>query len=119
MTTKRSLKALSKPSSTPRPKPRRTVLGRSIEAGLREVLAHKRGKKRLAGYEIKVPDRIDVAGIRHKLNMSQRQFAGTFGLDITAIHAWEQDRRQPERAARILLTVIQNEPEAVCRALGV
>jgi len=26
----------------------------------------------------------------------------TFGLDVTALYAWEQGRRQPERAARVL-----------------
>lgn len=119
MTIKKESKVLLKPSAKATAKRNRTDLGRSIEAGLREVLAHKRGKKQLAGYAVNVPDRVDVAAIRHKLGMSQRKFAGTFGLDVTAVHAWEQDRRYPERAARILLTIIQNEPEAVRRALGV
>ena len=31
---------------------------------------------------------------------------------------WEQGRRVPDRAARVLLTVIDREPEAVVRALS-
>jgi putative transcriptional regulator len=36
---------------------------------------------------------------------------------VTAIHAWEQGRRRPDRTARILLAVIAKEPAAVRRAL--
>ncbi len=118
MTIKRKSKPSSKLASKTKVKTDRTALGKSIEKGLLEVLAHKQGQKRLTGYEIKVPEKVDVAKIRRKLGLSQGQFAGAFGLDITAIHAWEQARRKPERAARILLTVIQNDPEAVRKALG-
>ena len=37
---------------------------------------------------------------------------------VTALHAWEQGRRRPDRAARVLLAVIAREPEAVLRALA-
>lgn len=30
---------------------------------------------------------------------------------------WEQDRRKPEGAARVLLTVIEKDPDAVTQAL--
>jgi len=51
--------------------------------------------------------------------LSQSAFARTFGLDLGAVQAWEQGRRQPDRAARILLAVIASEPGAVLRALSV
>jgi putative transcriptional regulator len=50
--------------------------------------------------------------------LSQSGFARAFGLDVTAIHAWEQGRRRPDRTARILLAIIANEPAAVRRALA-
>ena len=65
-----------------------------------------------------VPDRVDVAKLRRRLGLSQSGFARAFGLDVTAIHAWEQGRRRPDRTARILLAVIANEPTAVRRALA-
>ena len=37
---------------------------------------------------------------------------------MRALQEWEQGRRVPDRAARVLLTVIDREPEAVVRALG-
>jgi putative transcriptional regulator len=64
------------------------------------------------------PRRIDVAALRKRLKMSQTAFAARFGLDVSAVHAWEQGRRQPDRAARVLLTVIDREPAAVLRALA-
>ena len=60
-----------------------------------------------------------VAQVRQRLGLSQNAFARTFGLDVTAIHAWEQGRRRPDRTARILLAVIAKEPAAVRRALCV
>jgi len=33
------------------------------------------------------------------LGLSQAAFARAFGLDVTAIHAWDQGRRRPYRAA--------------------
>ncbi|MDU7524874.1 MAG: hypothetical protein E7K72_26495 [Roseomonas mucosa] len=36
-----------------------------------------------------------------------------------SIRDWEQRRRRPEQAARVLLRVIDREPEAVERALDV
>jgi DNA-binding transcriptional regulator YiaG len=61
---------------------------------------------------------VDVARLRHRLGLSQAAFARTFGLDVTALHAWEQGRRRPDRAARVLLAVIAKEPLAVLRALS-
>jgi DNA-binding transcriptional regulator YiaG len=37
---------------------------------------------------------------------------------LNDVRDWEQGRRQPERAARILLAMIENEPETVKRVLG-
>jgi putative transcriptional regulator len=34
------------------------------------------------------------------------------------VQDWEQHRRTPDRTARILLKVIEREPDAITRALG-
>lgn len=93
-------------------------LGRRLMAGLNEALAHARGELQLPSYTVKVPEHVDVAKLRHRLGLSQIAFARTFGLDVTALHAWEQGRRRPDRAARVLLAVIAKEPAAVLRALA-
>ncbi len=97
----------------------RTALGKRVAAAAREVAAHLRGEPpRLAAYEVTVPDEVDVSALRARLNLSQAAFARSFGLDLSAVQAWEQRRRRPDRAARILLAVIAREPHAVLRALS-
>lgn len=59
----------------------------------------------------------NVRRIRKSLNLTQSGFAFRFGFDVTALRDWEQGRRKPDRAARILLSVIEHEPKAVDRAL--
>jgi putative transcriptional regulator len=105
-------------SLSPRSKRKGSALGRRLVAGLSEALAHARGEIELPSYTVTVPDRVDVAKLRHRLGLSQSAFAHAFGLDVTAIHAWEQGRRRPDRTARILLAVIAKEPAAVRRALA-
>src|SRR5580700_84002 len=105
-------------SLSARSKRKDSALGRRLVAGLSEALAHARGEIELPSYTVTVPDRMDVAKLRHRLGLSQSAFARAFGLDVTAIHAWEQGRRRPDRAARVLLAVIAKEPEAVLRALA-
>ncbi len=105
-------------SSLRRSKPKASALGRRLIAGLNDALAHARGKMQLPSYTVTVPEHVDVAGLRHRLGLSQAAFARTFGLDVTALHAWEQGRRRPDRAARVLLAVIAKEPQAVLRAIS-
>jgi putative transcriptional regulator len=100
-----------------RSKRKGSALGRRLIGALNEALADARGERHLPSYTVNIPERIDVADLRRRLGLSQAGFANAFGLDVTAIHAWEQGRRRPDRAARVLLAVIAKEPEAVRRAL--
>jgi len=59
----------------------------------------------------------DVRAIRHRLGLSQKQFAARFGFSVETIRNYEQGHRQPAGPARVLLRVIANEPDAVTRAL--
>jgi putative transcriptional regulator len=96
----------------------RTVLGKRLAGAAREIAAHLRGEITLPNYQVAVPEMVDVAALRARLNLSQAAFARTFGLDLSAVQAWEQQRRRPDRTARILLAVIAREPDAVMRALA-
>jgi putative transcriptional regulator len=42
---------------------------------------------------------IDVAAIRRRLDMSQRDFAGTFGLSVGTLRHWEREPRLTFRAS--------------------
>lgn len=96
----------------------RTQTGREIESGLEEVLSHVRGETTLPGRIVDDPTAGKILAIRKRLKLSRQKFADRFGLDVRALQEWEQGRRIPDRAARVLLTVIDREPECVVRALG-
>jgi putative transcriptional regulator len=70
-----------------------------------------------SGFVVHVPDDVDVKALRKKLKCSQTEFSRRFGFAIDALQDWEQHRRTPDRTARILMTVIAREPDAVSRAL--
>jgi putative transcriptional regulator len=55
------------------------------------------------------PD-IDVRKIRQQLGLSLDEFAAKFALPVGTVREWEQRRRRPEGAARVLLTVIEKDP---------
>jgi putative transcriptional regulator len=84
-----------------------------IEA-MEEVVAYRKGSRRLKTRVVKTPPRlVDVAAIRQRMQLSQRDFAHRFGFSVRAVQDWEQHRRTPEGSARILLKVIETRPEAV------
>lgn len=62
-------------------------------------------------------ENIDVRDIRARLEMSQREFATFCGVSVHTLRNWEQGRRRPEGPARVLLLVVDREPEAVFRAV--
>ncbi len=80
-------------------------------AGLRDVAAYQRGERE--GFVTHVPERVNVRAIRSARTLSQQGFARNYGFSVSAVRDWEQGRRQPERAARILLAMIDRAPEMV------
>ncbi len=96
----------------------RTQVGNEIEAALGEVLAHVRGETDLSCRIVDDPAADRILALRKRLRLSRQKFADRFGLDARALQDWEQGRRVPDRAARVLLTVIDRDPEAVVRALS-
>jgi putative transcriptional regulator len=60
----------------------------------------------------------NVKAIRHKLGLSQAAFAHQFGFSVRTVQQWEQGRAVPDLPARILLRVIETDPQAVEHALA-
>ena len=88
-----------------------------IMAGLEDALAYADGdSSRGTAHAVKVAD-VNITQLREKLGLSQDRFAALFGLSPRTVRNWEQGIRHPEGPARILLQVIDREPEAVMRAL--
>ena len=96
----------------------RTETGLEIEGALGEILAHVRGETALSCRIMDDPSAGRIVELRKRMKLSRQKFADRFGLDARAVQDWEQGRRVPDRAARVLLTVIDRDPEAVIRALS-
>ena len=89
-----------------------------VKTGLDDAKAYLDASAEKSQYRIHVPSRVNVKKIRSRLGLSQESFAQTYGFALSAVRDWEQGRRQPDRSARILLKVVEKEPEAVMRALA-
>jgi putative transcriptional regulator len=92
-------------------------LGNRLIASAKAARKIARGEANPKTYRVHVPSEVDVQAIRKKLKLSQGAFAVRFGIPAATVRDWEQRRRKPEGAARVLLMVIDKEPEAVSRAL--
>lgn len=88
-----------------------------IMAGLEDALAYADGNAaRGKAHQVKVVE-VDITHLREKLAQSQDNFAALFGLSARTVRNWDLGVHHPEGPARILLQVIDREPEAVMRAL--
>ena len=87
----------------------------SLMRGMREVADYDAGARE--GFVTHVPPSVDVRAIRKGMRQTQQGFAHTYGFSVGAERDWEQGRRQPERAARILLAMIAHEPQTVERVI--
>lgn len=57
-----------------------------------------------------------IAATRQRLGLSQNRFARLLGISVRTLHHWEQGTRTPSGAARVLLRVAAQHPEAVLEA---
>ena len=88
-----------------------------LKASLQDALAHARGDDNNC-VKVDTPAIPDVRLIRQKLNMSQNLFCRRFGFSPETLKNWEQGKRSPTGPARILLQVIQRNPQAVLNSLN-
>jgi putative transcriptional regulator len=91
----------------------RIVVGQSIIAGVKQAIAWANGEVVGARETVVHVPTVNVRRLRQKLHLSQSSFAAKFGFSEATIRNWEQGRREPALAARILLAVIDKRPEVV------
>lgn len=91
-------------------------VGESVIRGAEEALAIAKGEMEPAA--VFVPETVDVAAIRKRLKLSQTAFAERFCLPVGTIRDWEQERRSPDRAAVVLLSIIDRNPDVVAKTLA-
>jgi putative transcriptional regulator len=96
-----------------------SAAGKRILAGLQDALAYAQGEIAHGHtHTVQIPAMVDVKAIRKRLGLTQAAFAQRYGFELSSIRNWEQGRRYPEGPARLLLMVIDKEPDAVHRALA-
>lgn len=93
-----------------------STVGQKILEGAREALEIAEGKRKAE--RVHIPEEIDTKAIRKRLQMTQQEFADSFGFDIWTLRQWEQGRRVPTGPARAYLKVIHRNPQAVREALS-
>jgi putative transcriptional regulator len=93
-------------------------LADDLRASLDELRDFVAGKKTGAVVHRIFPSRTDAREARHKLGLSQREFASLVGTAVGTVRKWELGTRRPSGAARTLIEVIKNEPKAVRRAIA-
>lgn len=54
-----------------------------------------------------------IVATRTRLRLSQNKFAALLGISVKTLHNWEQGRRKPTGAARVLLRLAWRHPEIV------
>jgi len=63
------------------------------------------------------PREVDVAALRRRMRMTQKQFCRRFGFTLATLRHWERGDRKPRGAALVLLNVVRHNPRAVVAAL--
>lgn len=93
------------------------TIPKQVISGLQEAVS--RHSLNADGGIIFTVDAVDgefVRSIRHRLNLTQREFAIAFGFSLRTLQKWESNERTPEGPARAYLMVISEIPELVLSA---
>jgi putative transcriptional regulator len=87
----------------------RRDIGAEVLQAVRDIKAGK-GKR----ITLPVPTAVEA---RHKVGVSQAEFARLLGVSVRTLQDWEQGRRQPTGAARSLLAVASKRPKVMREVL--
>lgn len=79
-------------------------LGKNLIGALKE--AQKKGT-------VTLQTSPDVAKLRKKLKLSQREFSVVYHINIETLRKWEQGKRDPDSISRAYLKCISNNPKFI------
>lgn len=83
----------------------------------RDLLESVRQMKRGEAARVTQVEVSKAAEVRHRMGLSQKEFAELLDVSLGTLRGWEQGRREPTGTARTLLRVAEKHPEAL-RDLG-
>jgi putative transcriptional regulator len=81
-----------------------------------ETAAVIRGEAPASGNSGSIPE-VDVAAVRHGLDLSQARFAALLGISMHTLRNWEQGRRRPEGPAQALLRIAERRPQVIVEVM--
>jgi putative transcriptional regulator len=86
-----------------------------LMASIKEAGKIKRGEIEASRvYEFPEPN---IKAIREGIGFSQSKFAALIGVNIRTLQNWEQGHRHPTGPAKVLLRLVQADPNSVVKNL--
>jgi putative transcriptional regulator len=83
-----------------------------LKQSLREAKLIKRGRLK-PGRVFHIDAKSDIVRARDKLGLSQSKFAAVLGISENTLQNWEQGRRKPTGAAKVLLKIVARHPKVL------
>lgn len=95
----------------------RKDLFNELVASVKEMKAIEAGRRKpgrvTRAEEVMRTSTPDVVALRARFKLSQSKFAALLGISVDTLQNWEQQRRQPEGPAKVLLRIAASHPEAL------
>ncbi len=85
-------------------------IGEELLQAVRDIKAGKVGRR--SSIEIS-----PIAKARHKIGLTQSEFAKLLDVSLRTLQEWEQGRRQPSGAAKSLIAIAIKRPEILKEVL--
>ena len=98
---------------------RKKTMGKELIESMEDAVGYMNGKRKgSVAHKINVPETINVPKIRRGMRLTPVQFAKKFGFSYKTLQHWERGDRRPTGPARILLAILEKEPNIVNKYLS-
>ena len=88
-------------------------MDKEIEQFHNDLLASVRQMKTGKAARVTAVEVSAATEARNRVGMSQSEFAKLLGVSVRTLQDWEQGRREPSGAAKTLLRIASQNPDAV------
>lgn len=88
---------------------------RDLGSELLESVRQMKADQRSQVHSIEISDIVEA---RHRVGLSQDQFAVLLGVSKRTLQDWEQGRREPSGAAKSLITIALKRPDVLLEVFG-
>ncbi|HSW69897.1 MAG TPA: helix-turn-helix domain-containing protein [Gammaproteobacteria bacterium] len=85
-------------------------LGEELVEAVQEAI-DKKGRGKI------VRSKVNIAAVRKKLGMTQKEFAKQYYIKLQTLRNWEQEKRIPDTTTLAYLTCIASRPKEILKIL--